>query len=153
METVLRTSALIFYMQKAKPIAKAAPKVAPKKAATAKAAPKKLSQTTLKPRSKSIVPKKRAKPDSEDENSDADRMSLHDDSLLSVTPPSAKKQQKAPAQKKTATKPLREVENEALAYDGADDPEPKKGSKSTETYQKVSVVLSFTLIDDYSWLM
>ena len=42
-------------------------------------------------------------------------------------------------------KPLREVENEAIAeaiessmmMDGTDEPKPKKGSKSTETYQKV----------------
>ncbi len=25
-----------------------------------------------------------------------------------------------------------------MGYDGAEDPKPKKGSKSTETYQKVS---------------
>ena len=43
-------------------------------------------------------------------------------------------------------KPLREVENEAIAeaidasmiMDGVDEPKAKKSSKATETYQKVS---------------
>ena len=100
-----------------------------------------MSQTTLKP------PKKRPKPDTEDEDSEVDRdPSLHDDSLLSNTPPSAKRPKKAPGPKKMGAKPLREVENEAIAeaidasmmMDGVDEPKAKKGSKSTETYQKVS---------------
>ena len=99
--------------------------------------PKKTSQTTLKPA------RKRPKPDTEDEDSEGDP-SLHDDSLLSNTPPSAKRPQKAGA-KKMGAKPLREVENEAIAeaidasmmMDGVDEPKAKKGSKSTETYQKV----------------
>ncbi len=98
-----------------------------------------MSQTTLKPT------KKRPKPDTEDEDSEGDP-SLHDDSLLSNTPPSAKRPKKASAPKKMGAKPLREVENEAIAeaidasmmMDGVDEPKAKKGSKSTETYQKVS---------------
>lgn len=98
-----------------------------------------MSQTTLKPT------KKRPKPDTEDEDSEGDP-SLHDDSLLSNTPPSAKRPKKAPGPKKIGAKPLREVENEAIAeaidasmiLDGVDEPKAKKGSKSTETYQKVS---------------
>jgi DNA topoisomerase-2 len=92
----------------------------------------------LKSKAKPAPSKKRAKPDTEDEDEDPEGPLLNEDSLLSATPPSAKKQKKAPAPKKTAAKPLQEVENEAMGYDGAEDPKPKKGSKSTETYQKVS---------------
>lgn len=139
-------------MPKAKPKTKAAPKAAPKaaskpapkKAAATKVAPKKTSQTTLK--MKPAASKKRPRPDTEDEDEDsASDVSLHDNSLLSNTPPSAKKQKKAPAPKKTGAKPLREIENEAIAeaidasmnLDGIDEPNPKKGSKATEQYQKV----------------
>ncbi|KAI4171577.1 MAG: hypothetical protein LQ343_004169 [Gyalolechia ehrenbergii] len=115
---------------------KAKPKPAPKKAAATKATPPKMAQTTLKPK-KAPTSKKRPKPDSEDEDPDPEP-SMHDDSLLSATPPSAKKQKKAPAPKKKATKPLQEVENEAMGFDGAEDSKPKKGSKSTETYQKLT---------------
>ena len=102
----------------------------------AKVAPKKMSQTTLKSK-KPVVSRKRPKPDFEEEDSISERLSLHDESLLSATPPSAKKQKKAPAPKKLSAKPLQEVENEAMGFDGTQDPKPKKGSKSTETYQKV----------------
>ena len=125
----------------AKSKAEPKPKAAPKKAGAALAAPKKMSQTTLKPT------KKRPKPDTEDEDSEADP-SLHDDSLLSNTPPSAKRPKKASGSKKMGAKPLREVENEAIAeaidaslmMDGVDQPKAKKGSKSTETYQKVGSI-------------
>ncbi|MCJ1260791.1 DNA topoisomerase 2 [Lobaria immixta] len=121
---------------KAKP--KAAPKAAPKKAATVKATSKKTSQTTVKPKPKLVKSKKRPKPDSEDEDSSTERVSQHDDSVLSATPPEAKKQKRAPASKKTGTKPLREVENEALNLDGTTDAPPKNASKSTDQYQKAS---------------
>ena len=100
-----------------------------------------MSQSTLKPQ-KAGPPKKRPKPDTEDEDSPSEGASLHDESRLSVTPPDAKKQKKAPAPKKTtaAAKPLREVENEAISYDGVNDGKPKKSSKSSETYQKVIFV-------------
>ena len=94
-----------------------------------------MSQTTLKSK-KPAASKKRPKPDSEDEDSDVEA-SPRDDSVLSATPPSAKKQKKAPVVKKAAAKPLQEVQNEAVGFDGAEEPKPKKGSKSTETYQKV----------------
>ncbi|KAL8802005.1 MAG: hypothetical protein Q9182_004082 [Xanthomendoza sp. 2 TL-2023] len=113
-------------------------KTAPKKAAAApKSVTTKTSQTTNKPK-KPAASKKRPKPDTEDEDSASERASLHDDSLLSATPPSAKKQKKAPAAKKKTTKPLQEVQNEAIGFDGADEPKASKGSKSTETYQKLT---------------
>ena len=137
-----------------KPKAKAAPRSAPKSAAAPKgrpkkdpaapkAAPKKTTLTTSK--TKPAASKKRPKPDTEDEEPVSDA-SLHDASLLSVTPPSNKKQKKAPGPKKMGAKPLREVENEAIAqaidasmhFDDADDPKPKKGSKATDTYQKLT---------------
>ena len=130
---------------KAAPKAKAAaPKGRPKKDGATKPAPKKVSQTTLK--AKPAASKKRPKPDTDDENSDPEYPSQHDDSLLSMTPPSVKKQKKAPGPKKIGAKPLREVENEAIAeaieasliYDGSDEPKPKKKSKATETYQKLT---------------
>ena len=127
------------YSQKAKPKAKAAPKAAakvpPKKTAAPKAAAKKTTQTTIKV--KPTAGKKRPKPDTEDEDSDLDRASLHDASLLSATPPDAKKPKKIPGPKKTGAKPLKEVENEAIHFDGSPDQKPKKGSKSKEEYQKV----------------
>ncbi|KAI4255055.1 MAG: hypothetical protein LQ352_002755 [Teloschistes flavicans] len=120
------------------PVKAKKPKAAPKKAAAApKAASSKLSQTTLKPK-KPAASKKRPKPDTEDEDSASERPSLHDDSLLSVTPPGAKKQKKAPAPKKSVAKPLQEVQNEANGFDGAEDAKPKKRSKSSETYQKLT---------------
>ncbi|KAK3673275.1 DNA topoisomerase 2 [Recurvomyces mirabilis] len=126
-----------------KPKAKAAAKAPAKKAAApkAKAAPK---QTTLKTTKAAPKPKKRTKPDSDDENSDVDMDNgMNDDSLLSNTPPSAKKQKKAPAPRaKAATKPLMEVENESFQMDGAADERPKpklqKKGTSTEQYQKLT---------------
>ncbi|KAI4157081.1 MAG: hypothetical protein L6R39_000795 [Caloplaca ligustica] len=117
------------------PIVKAKPKAAPKKAAVAPKPPK-LSQTTLKPK-KPAASKKRPKPDTEDEDSGSEP-SIRDDSLLSNTPPSAKKQKKASVPKKKAAKPLQEVENDAMGLDGVEETKAKKGSKSTETYQKLT---------------
>ncbi|TKA74110.1 hypothetical protein B0A55_07082 [Friedmanniomyces simplex] len=116
-----------------------------KKAAAApkpKAAPK---QTTLKVAKPAAAPKakKRAKPESDEENSNVDAHANNDDSLLSNTPPSAKKQKKAPARSKAAvSKPLMELENESFNFDGAADDKPvfkaqKKGT-STEQYQKLT---------------
>lgn len=99
-------------------------KAAPKKAASAKPAAKKLTQTTLKPKAKSAFTKKKAKADSEDEMSDA-HMS-DDDSVLSHTPPKAKK---ASAPKRAGSKPLADVENESFGGEGAD---------ASDKYQKVS---------------
>ncbi|KAL8775572.1 MAG: hypothetical protein Q9209_000068 [Squamulea sp. 1 TL-2023] len=129
-----------FSPEPVRPKPKAASKkatVAPKKAAVPKAAVTKPSQTTLKPK-KAAVSKKRPKPDTEDEDSSSEQTSVHNDSLLSATPPSAKKQKKAPAPKKKAGKPLQELQNEATGFDGAEEPKPKKDSKSTDTYQKLT---------------
>ncbi len=116
--------------------AKKAALKAPKEPKAPKAAPKKLSQTNGKPKP---APKKRSKPDSDDEDdiSVDDNVSLHDNSLLSNTPPSAKKQKKVPAPKK-ATKPLATVENEAMGLlDGVGEAKPKK-TESSDRYQKVT---------------
>ncbi|KAK4540471.1 DNA topoisomerase 2 [Oleoguttula mirabilis] len=122
--------------------AKALPAKAPAKKAAAtkpKAAPK---QTTLKLPKAAPKPRKRAKPDSDEENGDDDDIAMNDDSLLSNTPPSAKKQKKAPPPKKTASKPLAEVENESFNFDGAAETEPKpkaqKKGTATEQYQKLT---------------
>lgn len=119
--------------QKAKAPAKApAKKAAPK--------PKATKQTTLKTTKApaKAAPKKRARPDSDIENSDEDMDSMHDDTLLSNTPPTAKKQ-KAPAPKKAASQPLAEMENESYAVDGADEPKPKASKKgATDQYQKLT---------------
>ncbi|KAI1497308.1 DNA topoisomerase [Biscogniauxia marginata] len=106
------------------------PKPKAKKAAAkpaVKAAPKKMVQTTLK--ATKAAPKKRAKPQSDDDD-DAN-------SDFSHTPPSAKKQKKAPAAKKTSGNPLAEIENDSMMLDGASDSKPKKKS-ATETYQKLT---------------
>jgi DNA topoisomerase-2 len=103
-------------------------KPAVKKPAT-KAAPKKATQTTLKVAK--AVPKKRAKPTSDDEDDG-------DNSGFSHTPPSSKKQKKAPAAKKPAGKPLEEIENDSMMLDGPSDSKSKKKKTATETYQKLT---------------
>lgn len=115
--------------------AKAAPKALPRKPTT-KAPPKKTAQSNSK--SKSAITKKRPKPDTEDEGLSPESPSQHDDSVLSMTPPSAKKQKRAPVTKKSGVNPLQENENEAFTVDGAGDAKSKKGPKHTEQYQKVS---------------
>ena len=104
-----------------------------------------MSQTTLKAKP---ATKKRPKPDSENEEEDDDTGS--DNSILSTTPPKAKKLKKGPAPKKIAARPLQEIENEAMngaieasiMVDGSSDVKPKKGSKSTDQYQKVDTMKS-----------
>ena len=118
--------------------AKAAPKkttAAPK----AKAVPK-TAQTTIK--TTKAPSKKKAKVESDEENSDVDGVTLDDDSLLLDTPPASRKQKKAPASKKAAGKPLREMENESAANDIMDSPKPKKGS-NTDKYQKASAAHNY----------
>ena len=84
--------------------------------------------------------KKRARPSSDNENSDNERASasLHDDSLLSNTPPSAKKQKKAPVAKKAAAEPLQEVENESMGMDGTTEPKKRAPANATDRYQKLT---------------
>jgi len=126
-------------------------KAAPKKAAAAtkpkaapKAAAKKITQTTLK----TIATKKRAKPDSEDdENTDQ----YDDDSLLSKqsgTPPNAKKQKVAPV-KKSSGKPLGQIDNESYDVDSMAEARPasaKKNKTGTEQYQKVCYLYMSLLV-------
>ncbi|GES61190.1 DNA topoisomerase II [Aspergillus terreus] len=114
-----------------KPKAKAAPK---------KAAPKKLTQTTLTGKGKAAASKKRAKPDSDEDMSDADPFDMGDDdddnSVLSHTPP--KKQKKAPATKKGGSKPLADVENESF-MDGIEESNNQdKDTNVSEKYQKLT---------------
>ena len=111
-----------------KPKAKAVPKkAAAAKPAAKKATGKKMVQTTLNVTKGAS--KKRPKPESDDE-SDA-HMDDDDGSILSHTPPSAKKQKTAP--KKSSGKPLAEMENEAPVASGS-----KKSKTATETYQKLT---------------
>jgi DNA topoisomerase-2 len=122
--------------QKTKP--KAPPKKpAAAKAATkpaAKAATKKSTQTTLKPKAS----KKRPKDESDDEGSILSNVLVQDDSILSNTPPSAKKQKKAPAPKKKPGHPLEEVENESMNLDGPSESKPGKAGNATDRYQKIT---------------
>lgn len=94
-----------------------------------------MAQTTLKPKAKTAPAKKKAKADSEDDASDA-HMSDDDgdDSLLSHTPPKAKK---ASAPKRAGSKPLADVENESFGGDGASEG-ASKNANASEKYQKVS---------------
>lgn len=121
--------AILISIQKAKAVTKKVP--------ASKAGPKKTSQTTLKTKT---IPKKRAKVDSEDEEESIGGHDSQDDgSFLSNTPPSAKKQKKAPAPKKAAGKPLQLVENESMTFDGSPDVKPKKKNVSaTDRYQKLT---------------
>jgi DNA topoisomerase-2 len=91
-------------------------------------------QSTLKAK---VVSKKRPKPDSEDEISVDDNETMGSDSVMSNTPPSSKKQKKAPAQKKVGGKPLQPVENESIIMDEPAGPKSKK-TTATEKYQKLT---------------
>lgn len=123
---------------------KAASTAAPK----AKAAPKKMTQTTLKP--KATMAKKR-KQASDEENSDGEPSSVDvDDSLLSNTPPSAKRQKKAPAPKKAAGKPLQPIDNESFGLDEKDDSAKMKPAKAaTDQYQKVWALSTKNIVQRY----
>lgn len=120
---------------------------APKKAAAPakpKGRPAKDPAAAAKPKPKAkAAPKKKAKDDSGDENSDIDmdKASLHDDdSLLADTPPKQKKA--APAPKKSSGQPLADIANESFGMDGAGDapaPKPKKAAGgASDKYQMVS---------------
>jgi len=73
-----------------------------------------------------------------------DHDSFNDHSLLSNTPPSAKKQKKLPGPKKSSGNPLASIENESFAAMDEDAPAPKpkakaKGSNdASDKYQKIS---------------
>jgi DNA topoisomerase-2 len=94
-------------------------------------------------KTKAPATKKRAKPESDAENSDMDHNSNNDDSLLSNTPPAAKKQKKLPGPKKSSGKPLQSIENESFAAmdeDTASKPKPKgkAANDASDKYQKIS---------------
>ncbi|KAI9672891.1 MAG: DNA topoisomerase 2 [Trizodia sp. TS-e1964] len=118
-----------------KPKAKAAAKVskAPVKrtANAAKAtATKKTTSMIAKP--KATVSKKRPKPDTEDE--ETANNSSDNKSVMSSTPPGAKKPKKATATKKVGTKPL---QND-IGFDETAKPKPRKSIGASENYQKLS---------------
>ena len=123
----------MFSKQKAKPKAAAkgakAAATKPKKAAAPKA-------TAKKPAAKPKATKKRANPDSEDEGESLGH-SDHDNTLLSVTPPSAKKVKKAPVTKKAAGKPLASLENDVPGLDGTNESGGNKKDVG-DKYQKAS---------------
>jgi DNA topoisomerase II len=81
--------------------------------------------------------KKRPKPESDEEDEPSDNESMQDVSLLSNTPPSSKKQKKGPA-KKIGGKPLQDIANESMNFDGAPDPKPMKKKDATDQYQKLT---------------
>lgn len=90
---------------------------------------------------KAATSKKRAKLESDTENEEPSFLNdfVNDDSLLSNTPPSAKRQKKVPvatAAKKAAAKPLQPADNESFGSNGV--PEIKKKTSSTEQYQKLT---------------
>ncbi|CRG90833.1 DNA topoisomerase II [Talaromyces islandicus] len=108
------------------------PKAKAKKPAAAK--PKKMTQTTLKAKPAAKATKKKAKAGSEDELSDDD--DNFEDSVMSSTPPNAKKPKKAPA-KKAGSKPLADVANESFA-DEVESTEPSKDTGAADKYQKLT---------------
>ena len=119
---------------KAKPASKKVPAAKAPKAP--KAGTKKLVQTTLA--ASKTASKKRAKPESDEEDSPSDPEAFGQGSLLSNTPPSAKKQKKAPVKKSGVSQPLQGIENESMQLD-----EPlAKGASSkksaTEQYQRLT---------------
>lgn len=107
---------------------------------TAKAAPKKPAKTTLKStaQSKVTASKKRPKLDSEDEAPSLADDAFGDESLLSHTPPKAKKAKPTPAPAKSVKKPLADVVNEAMAADVTAEAKPTKGKRVSEQYQMIS---------------
>ncbi|KAF2830698.1 type II DNA topoisomerase [Ophiobolus disseminans] len=120
---------------------KAAPKATTKKAAGPPKPRGRPAGATAKPKAKA-APKKKAKDDSDEENSDIDMAEDapdNDESLLADTPP---KQKKAPAAKKTSGKPLADIANESFGADAMDDaPGVKsgKGAKDASTkYQMLT---------------
>lgn len=87
------------------------------------------------------APKKRPKPDSDDDEDGSPSAAdpFDEDSILSNTPPNAKKQKKAPATKKQSGKPLQDIANESMNMDGPADPKPSgKDQSATDKYQKLT---------------
>jgi len=84
--------------------------------------------------------KKRAKPDSEDEDKAPDEIdnAFEDESQLSSTPPNNKKPKPNPVLKAGKRKSLGDMVNEALAVEEPQDGKPKKGKRISEQYQKLT---------------
>ena len=84
--------------------------------------------------------KKRAKPDSEDEDKAPDEIdnAFEDESQLSSTPPNNKKPKPNPVPKAGKRKSLGDMVNEALAVEEPQDGKPKKGKRISEQYQKLT---------------
>jgi DNA topoisomerase-2 len=128
-------------LQKSK--AKTVPKKTPAPKAS-KPATKKMTQTTLALKSTAL--KKRAKPESDDDEEGVpSEVSFGDGSGLSNTPPNAKKQKKAPTTNKSgASKPLQSIHNESMQFDDESDDAPvtKKGPSkkktATDQYQRLT---------------
>jgi DNA topoisomerase-2 len=118
-----------------KPKAKAAPKKA-SAAKAPKAGGKKLTQTTLT--TSKTASKKRAKPESGDEDSPSDIDAFGQGSLLSNTPPSAKKQKKGAVKKAGTSKPLQGIENESMLLDEPPAKGPSTKKSATDQYQKLT---------------
>lgn len=102
-----------------------------------KPATNKLTQTTLT--TKAATKKRLAASRDNENDTEPDKQNFNDESLLSNTPPSAKRQKQAPTTKKSNGKPFKPIENESFGLDGAVDEKPKlkKGGASSEQYQKV----------------
>jgi DNA topoisomerase-2 len=120
------------------------------KATTKAAAPKKPVQSKLKMSTTTkAVPKKRKSEDSDAENSDLDRDSFNDDSLLSNTPPA--KKAKTTGTKKSSGNALAEIENESFLQ-SAEKPKtkPKAGGADDggDKYQKISHIQHILLRPD-----
>lgn len=115
-------------------------KAKPKTTKPAASKPKKLTQTTLKAKPAAKATKKKAKFDSENEESDHENIDDFIDSVMSTTPPSKPKPKKAPA-KKSGSKPLADVANESFGLDDGDEVESSKPSTDTgagDKYQKLT---------------
>jgi DNA topoisomerase-2 len=76
-------------------------------------------------------------PDSDDEDPPSDIESTGDISMLSNTPPEAKKQKTRPT-KKPAGQPLQDIANESINLDGRAETKQPKSKSATEKYQKLT---------------
>ena len=137
--SVRAQATLSLYLDPDQPVQKPKAKAA-KKAAAPKPASKRTTQSTLKSNSKTktTTSKKRPLRDTEDELSSDRSMAFDDESLLSSTPPNAKKPKPNPTSIKPKKKPLGDVVNEAITLDGTQDGKPKKGKGVLEQYQKLT---------------
>jgi DNA topoisomerase-2 len=59
-------------------------------------------------------------------------------SLLSNTPPSAKKQKKGPVKKAGTSQPLQGIENESMSFDEPPQKGPSNKKSATDQYQRLT---------------